>query len=324
MSDSARTARDGEPSAAAVVDDYFAQFTAATVAARTPISSDELAELRAHVSERLSATPGTAADATRVLAELESPEMLAHAFAEAAAEEGAGPGSVPRRASALTGRALGMPYDVRPLSSERLATRVWDPSNPRIFVPKALGVGWTVNFGGLAVKARLVRPDDEDAPFEAVMERTVLATLAAPIAVAAAFGVMATRTWSSLPASVPVHWNLAGHADGYSSRGSAILTLTLLATVPVLVAVGVHVRRRRPFNRVTASAVSLAFAVLSLAIMAQTSYSAGGGSGAWPLWIGIGAFVALPFLLLVGVSRLGRAAEQRRDISAPTSKGRAR
>jgi len=326
MSDSARTSPGDELSrdAAAVIDDYFAQLASPEVGAGAAIGADELAELRSHVLDRLSATPGTAADATGVLAELGSPETLAHAFAEAAAEHDAEPGAGPRRASALTGRVLGIPYDVRRPSTDRYASRTWNPTDSRILVPKALGMGWTINFGALAVKARLIRQDDEDAPFEAVPDRVVTATLAAPIAAVAAFGVTLAATWSSLPASVPVHWGISGQVDGYGSRGSAIGSLTLLAAVPVLVAVGVHARRRRAFNRVAASAVSLAFAALALALLAGTSYSAGGSSGAWPIWIGIGGSVALPLLLLAGVSRLGRAAEQRRDISSPTSKGRAR
>ncbi|HUX71963.1 MAG TPA: DUF5808 domain-containing protein [Cellulomonadaceae bacterium] len=309
--------------AAAMVDEYFAQLAAASAATGTAIGSDELTELRAHVSDRLKATPGTAADATQVLAELGSPEMLAHAFAEAATEYDASPDASGRRAAALTGRVLGMPYDVRPPTTDRVALRVWNPTDPRVLVPKAFGMGWTINFGALAVKAHLVRPDDEDDAFAAVPEGVVTATLAAPITVLVAFGVLAATAWSGLPATVPVHWSGAGHADGYSSRGAAVLGLALLAVVPVLAAGWVHARRRRAFNRVAASAVSLGFAVLSVAILTQTVVSARGGAGMWATWIGIGGFVILPFLLLVGTSRLGSAAERRRDLPTTSSKGRA-
>jgi hypothetical protein len=326
MNDNAGTARGG-PTAAAVVDDYFSRLTAAAAAAGTPIGPDELAELRAHVDERLSRTPAAAADATRVLAELGEPQDLAHAFAEAA--EATGTGTRPVGTRALVGKVLGVPYDVRTPTSERYATRVWDPSNPRVFVPKALGLGWTVNFGALAVKARLVRPDDEDAPFAAVPEGAVRATLAAPLAVAVALGVLVAVRWPGLPATVPVHWGFSGRPDGYGTRGSAVLGLTALAVIPLLLAVWVHVRRRRPFNRVAASAVSLGLAEIALTIFVQILFSLDGGSGTWPTWVGIAGFVVLPFLLLVVVSRLGRAAEQRRDLRAPSSpspssKGRAR
>ncbi len=315
---------DGMPrNAAAVVDEYFAQLAAATAATGAAIGADELAELRAHVRERLGATSGTAADATQVLIELGTPEMLAHAYAEAAAEYDAAPDASGPRAAELTGRVLGMPYDLRPPTTDRVALRVWNPADTRILVPKSFGMGWTINFGALAVKAHLVRPDDEDDAFATISEGAVTATLAAPIAVVVAFGVLAVTRWPSLPASVPVHWNGAGQVDGYSSRGLAILWPALMAIVPVLVAAWVHVRRSRRFNRVVASAVSLGFATLSLAVLVQTVVSAGGGDGMWVTWIGVGGFLVLPFLLLVIASRLGSAAERRHDLATASSKGRA-
>lgn len=311
--------------AAAVVDDYFARLATTAAAIGAAIGPDDLAELHAHVSDRLAATPGTASDAVGVLAELGSPEELAHAFAEAAPGGAAGTG--PERSGSGAGRLLGVPYDVRALSSDRVATRVWDPTNPKILVPKALGVGWTINFGALAVRAHLIRPDDEDAPFAAVPERAVTATLAAPVAAVVVLAAVVAATWSSLPARVPTHWGAAGHADGYGSRGGAILALVALGVVPVLLAAVVHLRRRSRFNRVAASAASLGFAALSVMILVQTAFTVDGGDGVWPTWIGIGCFFGLPFLLLVGASRLGRAAEQRRDLPSsnlPSSKGRAR
>ncbi len=199
MSDSARTG-DGAPNATAVVDDYFAQLTTVVAAVGAPVGPDELAELRTYVDERLSRTHRTAADATQVLAGLGSPQTLAQAFAEAEDEADA---DRPPQAKALVGRVLGIPYDIRPPTSDRFATRAWDPTDSRILVPKALGLGWTVNFGALAVKAHLVRPDDEDAPFAATPESAVKATLAAPIAVVVALGVLIAVRWSSLPATVP-------------------------------------------------------------------------------------------------------------------------
>ena len=317
MSDSARTG-DGAPNATAVVDDYFAQLTTVVAAVGAPVGPDELAELRTYVDERLSRTHRTAADATQVLAGLGSPQTLAQAFAEAEDEADA---DRPPQAKALVGRVLGIPYDIRPPTSDRFATRAWDPTDSRILVPKALGLGWTVNFGALAVKAHLVRPDDEDAPFAATPESAVKATLAAPIAVVVALGVLIAVRWSSLPATVPVHWGFNGQVDGYGTRGSAMLSMAALAVVPLLLAVWVHARRRRTFNRVAASAVSLGLAEIALTIVVQTLYAVDGGSGVWPTWVGIAGFVVLPLLLLVVVSRLGRAAEQRRDMSTST-KGR--
>lgn len=301
----------------AAVDRYFAELAGTAARSGASIAEDELAELRAHVADRLASTAGTEEDARRVLAELGSPSALARAFAEARDdEEGLRP------PGALAGRLVGMPYDLRPPTSDRYASRLWDPSNQHVLVPKALGVGWTVNFGALAVRAHLVRPDDEDRPFEAAPRGVVTGTLAAPAAVVAVLAVLVVTRWHSLPARVPTHWDALGHPDGYSSRTAAVVLVALMAALPLLLAVGVHVRRRSAVNRVVASALSLGFAVVALAVFVQTLLSAAHGTRAWVTWIGVAGFVVLPLLLLAGVSRLGRAAEQRHDLSI--SRGRVR
>ena len=46
------------------------------------------------------------------------------------------------------GRLWGrIPYDLRPPSVARIAHTLWDPDNPRVLVPTAFGVGWTLNVG---------------------------------------------------------------------------------------------------------------------------------------------------------------------------------
>ena len=48
-----------------------------------------------------------------------------------------------------TGKFLGMPYDVRRPTVERAKSRLWNPDEPRLFVPKVFGWGWDVNFARL-------------------------------------------------------------------------------------------------------------------------------------------------------------------------------
>ena len=210
MTDRTPTPSGDPQGAAVVVDDYFDRLTAAATRVGTPIAPDDLAELRAHVAARLDATAHTAADATTALDELGTPEALAQAFADAAADD-------PEARGHLAGRVLGMPYDVRPLTSERVARRAWDPTSRKILVPKAFGIGWTVNFGALAVRTHLVRPDDEDDPFTSAGPRVVTATLAAPVAAVVALGVLVAATWSTLPGTVPTHWGLDGQPDGFGT-----------------------------------------------------------------------------------------------------------
>ena len=48
-----------------------------------------------------------------------------------------------------TGKFLGMPYDWRRPNRERLKERWWNPGEPRLFVPKAYGWGYSINLARL-------------------------------------------------------------------------------------------------------------------------------------------------------------------------------
>lgn len=56
-----------------------------------------------------------------------------------------------------TGRFLGRPYDFRRPTRERLKARVWNPDDPRIFVPKTFGWGLSINLYALLRRFGLVR-----------------------------------------------------------------------------------------------------------------------------------------------------------------------
>jgi hypothetical protein len=43
------------------------------------------------------------------------------------------------------GSIIGVPYDFRPPTVERVKERVWNPEDKRIFTPHVFGVGWTLN-----------------------------------------------------------------------------------------------------------------------------------------------------------------------------------
>lgn len=48
------------------------------------------------------------------------------------------------------GRILGVvPYDFRRPTLERLESRWWNPDDPRLFTPRAIGIGWDVNLARL-------------------------------------------------------------------------------------------------------------------------------------------------------------------------------
>ena len=57
-----------------------------------------------------------------------------------------------------TGRFLGLPYDWRRPTPERLKGGFWDPVDRRVFVPKVYGWGYGLNLHEVARRLRLVRP----------------------------------------------------------------------------------------------------------------------------------------------------------------------
>lgn len=54
------------------------------------------------------------------------------------------------------GRVLGIPYDFRMPTAERLQARLWNPDDERIMVPHVFGIGWAVNLYQLKRRAQLL------------------------------------------------------------------------------------------------------------------------------------------------------------------------
>ena len=48
-----------------------------------------------------------------------------------------------------TGKFLGVPYDWRPPTVERVKSRWWNPDDSRVFTPKSFGWGYDINFARL-------------------------------------------------------------------------------------------------------------------------------------------------------------------------------
>jgi hypothetical protein len=207
--------------------------------------------------EELAGSAGTPGDVTRVLAALGPPEALAAQYA-AGVEEGSGPAAPsgpdhPR----LHGRVLGMPYDVRLPESGRAARRWWNPLDTRVFVPRVFGAGWDINFGALAVKSHLVRPDDEDEPFGMVPNSAIVGALLLPISLCVVSLLLMVLAWPMLPQSVPAHWNAFGQPDQFWDRGLLVAFIALMAVAPSALAVVVHLRRRAALNQVAVTAFAL-------------------------------------------------------------------
>jgi len=51
----------------------------------------------------------------------------------------------PARERTWTGHILGVPYDFRPPTLQRVEQRWWNPDNPHLLTPHVFGIGWGVN-----------------------------------------------------------------------------------------------------------------------------------------------------------------------------------
>ena len=57
-------------------------------------------------------------------------------------------------------RLFGIPVGAPWGSGSRIALRGFEPENPHLLVPRAVGIGWDLNLGAVAVRLGLIRPDD--------------------------------------------------------------------------------------------------------------------------------------------------------------------
>ena len=57
-----------------------------------------------------------------------------------------------------TGTYLGIPYDWRWPTRALIKERNWNPDDRRLFTPRWLGWGWTINLYELLRRAHLVHP----------------------------------------------------------------------------------------------------------------------------------------------------------------------
>jgi hypothetical protein len=311
---------DLTPEAAQLIETYFARVHGALLVAAAGECGETVEDLRAAVLDELEGSAGTPADVTRVLAELGPPEALAAQCADFALGDepvSAAPGHALSR---LHGRLLGIPYELRMPTAARVISLWWDPLNPHVFVPPIFGMGWTINFGAAAVLMGLARPDDEDVPFATVPERYLAVALVLPLLIAAALATLIALYQGGLPAQVATHYSLTGAPDQFSSKESA-LVLPVVMTLLGLVLAGVTwVRRQPPLLRVGAGALATFLGSISVAAYAQQVAIAFHPTQVGILLPGLALSFLLTFGLLVTLSRIGHAAEVRRDLDRTTKK----
>lgn len=220
------------------------------------------------------------------------------------------------------GRILGMPYEFREVTAERVAERIWNPADPRIFMPRLFGIGWTINFGALAVRLGLLRPDDAgDEVFDRIPGSVIRAALSVPVGFAAATLALAAIAWPSLPPDVPIHWGVSGAPDDWASKPFAFGLLLALTVLPVAVTYARVLRRGTSARTRILSAAALGLvSSLGFGIAVFTVADADGGrSGNW-MWLVILGSLVLSFLLLYVPTRLGIRAEWRDATDHPSER----
>lgn len=207
---------------------------------------------------------------------------------------------------------LGSGFDPRNADA-RIATTWWNPADERLFLPRAIGWGWDLNFGALAVRLGLIEADAESEPFSATPDRAFLAAAALPATLAAATVLHYAVRGRSLPAHLPAHWDIVGAPDRWVSRRRATVTDLAMTLVPAAAAAWVARSHRSGPRRAGGLA-------------AATAVGAGGAAmtvlrtlGDRPrVWTGPAMALAIAGAaggVLLGLARAGRAAEIRHDLN---------
>lgn len=193
-------------------------------------------------------------------------------------------------------KVLGVPVETRGPVNSRVRSRIWDPTNPRLFVPRLFGVGWDVNLGALAVRAGLLRPDDADAEvLAAIPARAVRLAQAVPVVVAASTALGAGLAWKTLPERIASGFGATGRARGTAPRWT-MLAAVALGSVPAVRAA----RSESPVeDRLVRAASATGLAFVSASIVAATVLEARRPGGRWGLLslgavpVGLAASVAV-------------------------------
>lgn len=282
-------------------------YVAAVRDALDDVSARDRDEALAELESLLRSDAGRRGEAAAIEA-LGDPHAYARAIRAALAEVGEGPQP--------QGRVLGMPYDFRGVSASRVAERVWNPADSRVFMPRLFGLGWTFNFGAIAVRLGLIRPDDAgDEAYDRIPASAIRFVLAVPASLAVVALAAVAVAWSSLPAEVPIHWGPSGVPDDWAPRALALGGLLAITVLPVVGTYARILRTGTPARTrvLYASGLGLLTALGAGIVGITIADAEGGRSGAWTLGIIAGALL-LSFALLYIPMRLGMRAEWRESL----------
>lgn len=298
---------DELPSVArAEVEQYLAEVEAGMGSVDTATVDETIGSVVSHVCETLDAD-ASLDDVRSVLTDLGEPETFG-AYLCDVVEPATGP-------DADAYRVLGVPIELRLPTAQRVASRWWAPTDPRLLVPRVFGIGWDLNFGAAAVRLHLIEPDAEDEPFASTPERSFAIYLLVPLALFAALVVSYVAARSSLPTRLPVHWGINGQADRFAPAMWAFAPLAIMSAAASGWAVWSVVTRRAPLQRAAVIGLATFVSGLAVALWALTLLTVDGVESAWlpPALIISGALLA-PLAVLTGLARAGRHSEIMRDV----------
>jgi hypothetical protein len=206
-----------------------------------------------------------------------------------------------------------MPYDIGRPTIRKIANRLWNPADPRIFMPKILGIGWDVNFGAIAVKLGLLRPDDEEElPFANVPDWALSIGLLLPATLNALALLVAVIFFNKLPAEVPVHYGFA-RPDRFSNPIGA--TLWWLAPSLLMMAIlyySVFVKRRSRLARAFSVAFLSSISIMGCGLYINSVYYALNDKLVFFAGLPVIAGLITSFLVLITLSKLGLREEWQR------------
>ena len=199
-------------------------------------------------------------------------------------------------------------------AARRVADSMWNPQDPRLFQPRAVGLGWDLNLGAVAVRLGLIEPDAEDVPFDATPDSAFEAAAALPIACTAATVAHYAVRGRTLPPRLPAHWSAGGTPDRFVSRRRAGATDIAVTVASAGLASWAGWGRGSGPERAGSLAVAAAVGAIGLATTGLRSLPPTRRPWTGPAMVA--GPIAASGAVLLGLARAGRAAEIRRDLQA--------
>lgn len=209
---------------------------------------------------------------------------------------------------------FGVPLDLTPPSGEKMARAWWNPRDERLIVPRVFGLGWTLNFGAVAVRLGLIEPDAEDEPFESTPAPAFRTAALVPAALTAAVVAHYVVRGPGLPDRLPNQMDAAGRGVDPIPKAAAAALDIAVAAVPTAWAGGIIASGKGGPRAAGAIAAATTAASISAWLTVWRTAATDGKARPWagPLvlaaaWLPAGA-------VLFGLARAGRTAEQARDL----------